>query len=119
MMTLTNNGKRRLGISGSPAVILEPGKSVQVTPATLKIMGQNRTVIKWLERGVLSVKDDDGKAAEVPEPTAEALPEGLTGEGVETHKLGGGWYEVFVNGFKVTDKSVREDEAEAIAAEYE
>jgi len=47
------------------------------------------------------------------------LPEGITGQGTEVHHLGGGWYEVYVNGFKVTDRNVRKDEAKTIAEEYE
>jgi len=46
------------------------------------------------------------------------LPDGVTGEGIEVHHKGGGWYEVYVNGFKVTDTNVRKDEANDVAAEY-
>ena len=140
MKLLKNNGKRRLGIPGRPAIILSPGDSVPVTEEQIEEMRQNKTVDKWLERGVLSlVKPDDVK----PEPTPAkvaipkrplssrlnsghsdkrekvVLPDGVTGEGTETHHKGGGWYEVYVNGFKVTDSNVRKDVAQEIAAEYE
>ena len=104
-------------------------------------MGDNKTVARWLASGVLTTQDSDAKtdtAAPVkPLPPAEprqrvrprvgdrtdkreelVLPDGVTGEGVEVHHRGGGWYEVYVNGFKVTDTNVRKDEAQDIAAEY-
>ena len=130
MKVLRNAGKRRLGIPGRPAIILAPGESAPITDSQLAAMERNKTVARWLDRGVLSVSDSDGKEPEAkkakPKPKRnrrddredQVLPEGVTGEGVETHHKGGGWYEVYVNGFKVSDSNIRKDEAESMAAEY-
>ena len=139
MKVLRNNGSRRLGIPGRPAIILAPGDTAPVTAAQLADMERNRTVSRWLERGVLTVRDSDANDLEPAPPVRSApprqrvrprvggrtdvreelvLPDGVTGEGVEIHHNGGGWYEVYVNGFKVTDTNVRKDEAEDVAKEY-
>jgi len=139
MKVLRNNGTRRLGIPGRPAIILAPGDTVPVTDAQIAEMGRNRTVSRWLERKVLVVRDGNANDPDPVPPVRSAtprqrvrprvggrtdvreelvLPEGVTGEGIEVHHNGGGWYEVYVNGFKVTDSNVRKDEAQDIAAEY-
>ena len=140
MKVLKNSGTRRLGIPGRPAIILAPGETVPVTDDQLESMGDNKTVARWLDRGVLTTEDSDAKQPEAPvkplqpaEPRQRVrprvgsradkreelvLPDGVTGEGVEIHHSGGGWYEVYVNGFKVTDSNVRKDEAQEVAAEY-
>ena len=139
MKVLKNNGSRRLGIPGRPAIILAPGDSVPVTAGQLADMERNRTVSRWMERGVLTVRASDANEpaparivrSAPPRPRVRprvggrtdtreelVLPDGVTGEGVETHHKGGGWYEVYVNGFKVTDTNVRKGEAEDVAAEY-
>ena len=135
MKVLINKGRRRLGIPGRPAIILDPNQSVEITEARQDEISRNRTVARWLETGTLIITDD-GKPQE-PKAIVTArrsaittkakrdqreeivLPEGVTGKQVETHHLGGGWYEVYVNGFKVTDRNVRKDEAKTIAEEYE
>lgn len=134
MKVLVNNCSRRLGIPGRPAIILAAKESVSINDNQVEAMKQNRTVSRWLERGVLSIRDHDGKEDEhvkvIPNKRAGVrgrrddreklvLPEGVTGEGVETHEKGGGWYDLYVNGFKATTKSVRKDEVNAMAAEYE
>ena len=140
MKVIRNSGSRRLGIPGRPAIILAPGDTVPVTDAQLADMDRNRTVSRWLERGVLTVRDGNAKELDKPAlPVRSApprqrvwpsvggradkreelvLPDGVTGEGIEVHHKGGGWYEVYVNGFKVTDTNVRKDEAQDVAAEY-
>jgi hypothetical protein len=136
MKVLRNSGTRRLGIPGRPALILSPGESVPVTESQLDEMGRNRTVTRWIDRGVLTVQDSDasdlGPAKTAPprqrvRPRVGSrtdkreelvFPDGVTGEGIEIHHKGGGWYEVYVNGFKVTDNNVRKDEATDVAAEY-
>jgi len=141
MKQLTNMGTRRLGIAGRHALILNPRESAQVTDAQVTEMKKNRTTARWLEAGVLVLTGDDGnievhvpiqrqkrspaiavrKIPRVDRDKREeaVLPEGVEGEGVEHHHAGGGWWDVYVNGFKVTDRKVRKDEAESIAAEYE
>lgn len=140
MKVLRNSGSRRLGIPGRPAIILAPGDSIPVDDAQLKDMERNRTVARWLDRGVLTLRDADAKELEKAAPPVRSapprqrvrprvggrtdkreelvLPDGVNGEGVEIHHKGGGWYEVYVNGFKVTDSNVRKDEADEIATEY-
>ena len=127
MKTLTNNAGRRLGVPGRHALILNPGESVEITDQQLADIKSNRVSARWLERGVIAVSED-GKPVTVKVKTEEPkskpaanpdLPEGLTGEGAEVHHEGGGWYSVYINGFKVTDTNLRKDEAEDTAAEYE
>ena len=143
MKVLVNTGKRRLGIPGRPsAIILRPGESVPVDDKQIAELENNRTVSKWLHHGTLSIRDADGEpVAPKREPLPgsglkrvaperpvrvkndvreeQTLPEDVKGEGVEISQRGGGWYDVYVNGFKVTDKTVRKDEATDIAARYE
>lgn len=139
MKALVNKGKRRLGVPGRPAIILNPGESVPIDDAQIKELHKNRTIERWLERGVLKICDESdvektpkktvpqtrpakniprvGRRNDNREP--QVLPKGVKGEGVELHHKGGGWYEVFVNGFVVTDSNVRKADAEQIATEYE
>ena len=139
MKVLRNSGSRRLGIPGRPAIILAPGDTTPVTDEQLADMGRNRTVARWLDRGVLTTRDSNAEDPAPAPPVRSApprqrqrprvggrtdkreelvLPDGVTGEGIEVHHKGGGWYEVYVNGFKVTDSNVRKDEANDVAAEY-
>lgn len=139
MKTLTNTGRRRLGIPGRPALILNPNQGEPVTDEQIETFCKNRTVVRWLDSGVLKLTDgteevevEHVKVAPKPQRrsglrkqlkrdarTPVKLPEGVEGEGVEKHHAGGGWWNVYVNGFQVTDRKVRKDEAESIAAEYE
>ena len=140
MTLLTNTGRRRIGIPVRPALILDGGQSVSVTDEEVNAIRKNRTVERWLESGVLTLSDGPVKVEvdvethktfapqrkprvpKIAKPdTREVvnLPEGVTGEGVECHHAGGGWWEVYVNGFKVTDRKVRKDESESIASEYD
>lgn len=143
MKVIINTGRRRLGVPGRPALILEPNNPVAVTGEQLDVMRKSRTVQRWLEIGLLVLADADNVPAptfdETPQPKkptglvvqerrtkhkADAreevkLPDGVSGQGVELNHLGGGWWEVWVNGFKVTDRNVRKAEAKSIASEYE
>lgn len=139
MKVLKNNGKRRLGIAGRPAIILAPGEFVPVDKTQIKEMKKNRTVSRWIKTGLLELCDEcdiksepakvvtpkrgsghrHGRGMKNDERETVVLPKGVTGKGAELHHKGGGWYEVYVNGFKVTDTNVRKNEAEAIATEYE
>lgn len=142
MKVITNKGRRRLGIPGSPALVLGAEESAKVTDKQVAEFEKNRTTKLWLERGVL-VLTDEGEDAGPPDMKpkqrhssgivkpgrgirperdkreVEELPDGVEGDGVEMHHSGGGWWSVYVNGFKVTDRKVRKDEAESIAKEYE
>ena len=148
---VTNAGKRRLGLSGLPSVVLAPGESVNVTDEQYNSFIKNKTIVRWIDHGVVTV-DGAPKAkakAKVPppvkakpeiktpaitesKPTAElvdsqpsltvpdteALPDGLTGEGIELYEHGNGWYSVYVHGFLVTDTKLRKEAAEAVMEEY-
>ena len=143
-LKLTNTGRRRLGILGRPALIIEAGQSVPITEQRLEEIKSNRTSARWLERGILTVSDGNEpvkvevdvkptppvtRKERIPQPLPQdrerdkreevELPEGVEGTGTELHHAGGGWWEVYVNGFKVTDRKVRKDEAESIAEEYD
>jgi len=134
-MKLTNNARRRLGIPGRPAIILEPDQTVEITDDQLKVIKANRTVERWLDSGILTVGEPVHKVKIEKQPKVierkttgmkerdkredVPLPDGITGEGTELYNAGGGWYQVYVNGFKVTDKSGRKDEAESLSTEYE
>jgi len=138
MKQLINKGRRRLGVPGRPAIILDPNQSVVIDDRQADEIQKNRTCARWLQVGVLVLTESDGVVIQpekvVRQPIVRkrqrvvakrdereevVLPESVTGEGVEIHHLGGGWYEVWVNGFKVTDKNIRKDTAQAIAGEYE
>jgi hypothetical protein len=141
MNVLINKGRRRLGISGRPAIILNAEESVKIDDDQLAEISKNRTVARWIDTGVLAVLsedelDDQAKIKSKPTPPqkprpvrraraikkddrkVEPLPDGVTGEGFEIHHSGGGWYQVYVNGFRVTDRAVRKDEAEAMSSDY-
>lgn len=136
MTTVTNNGKRRLGIAGRPSIILDPGQTSEPLSAErYQSILSNRVNARWIEAGILLVKGADAPAPkaskeEAPKETGKGkkeklvalpddFPEDLTGEGVELHHTGGGWYDVYVNTFKVTsDQKVKKARALEIAAEY-
>ncbi len=143
MKVLTNKGRRRLGVPGRPALILDAGQGISISDSQIDEIHKNRTVVRWLQSGILVITDgpidlnpvqekQPAKAAPKARPRSGVrtaakrdqreplvLPEGVTGEGTELHHVGGGWYHVYVNGFAVTDRTVRKDEAESIATEYE
>lgn len=138
MKRIINNGRRRLGIPGRPALILNPGESSEVNAAQIASFEQNKTTARWLEVGVLAIVESDDeperatitpkRVSHVDELRASKprdvrqeskLPDGVPSEGVAKHHIGGGWYQVYVNGFLVTDRNVRKDEAESIASEYD
>jgi hypothetical protein len=140
MKRIINHGRRRLGISGRPAIILGPNESQEITEQQEQALRENRTNANWLQNGVIEIVDGDAPIEPKPmikperqkvvsattrpgtprdERQDEPLPEGLTGEDVEMHHLGGGWYQVYVNGFKATDRNVRKAEAEEITKDYQ
>ena len=140
-MQIINKAKRRLGIPGRRALLLDPGQSELISEKQLEEMKKNRTVARWIQSGVLLISEDgspaqgkivNAKQQQVkvypgerkvpvhPRDTNPApnLPDGIKGKGAEFNHLGGGWWEVYINGFKVTDKNVRRQEADSIAADY-
>jgi hypothetical protein len=140
MKLLKNKSRRRLGIPGRPAIVLRPDESVPISDNQIEEIQRNRTVARWLNSEVLELIDQSDSEKEPSRKVVKStrpekpryrrnksndvretlvLPDGVTGEGVEVHHKGGGWYEVYANGFLVTDKNVRKDEAQNIAKEYE
>ena len=118
MNTLTNTGRRRLGLPGRPAIVLDPGQTVEISDGQLKAIMANSTSARWVNSGVLSLNGGVVKVDTVTAATKLDIPEKLTGSGVELYDRGGGWWDIYVNGFKVLDKSVRRAKAEELAEEY-
>ena len=136
---LTNKGQRRLGVPGRPAIILRPNESAILNEQQVADIHKNRTVTRWIKSGILELSDTDetvepkkvrSKIAPRSRPRIKGvtmrdkreelvLPKGITGKGVEINHVGGGWWEIYVHGFKVTDRNVRKDERDEIAKEYE
>jgi len=105
-MKLVNTSNRDRHIPLSEGVVLAPGESVDLTPDDVLRLERYPVVSNWIHLGFLTMGE--------PEQVEEA-PE----DGVHIQEHGSGWYSVHVNGFKVTDVKVREEEALRIAAEYE
>jgi hypothetical protein len=137
MKRIVNKGRRRLGIPGRPAIILGPNEAAEVEDSAYKALLNNKTVARWFEYGVLVIEKTERPnhdklvtpRSKRVEPlrtrrtedkrTEEPVPEGVSETGIVIHHAGGGWYQVYVNGFKVTDRNVRKDEAESIVKDYE
>jgi hypothetical protein len=51
-------------------------------------------------------------------PQAPSVPPPLQNNVATAEGIGGGWYNVLVNGEKINDKSLRKDEADALVASY-
>lgn len=131
--TVTNNGRRRIGVPVRQAFVLAVGETREITDKELAELESNNTAVRWIASGILSVRKGKASAKKAVEPDAptkeepeespsdnlQDLPEGLTGEGIEYEVFGGGWCHLWVNGFRVTDKKVRKSEAEEMAADYE
>lgn len=143
---VTNNAGRRIGLPIRQAFTLDPGETREVTDGQLSEMESNKTTSRWMDSGVLTVDSEQprppkkakaspgddpppealtkpekgGKTqTKAEEEPAEELPEGITGEGIEYEQYPGGWYHLWVNGFRVTqDNKVRKAEAEHMAKEY-
>lgn len=129
-MKLTNKAGRALGLPGAfLSLVVEPGETIEITQTQLEEFKGNATVNRWLNSGTLQLGDvppapahgpviEDEVEWREPENTAD-VPDYVPEDGVYVHHLGGGFYEVWVNQFKVTDENVRgKPAAEAIAAEY-
>lgn len=130
MKKITSNARRRLGLPGRPALVLDPGQTAEISDEQIFSLKGNRIASRWLASGILVIEGEEAEAkpaprvrppepAKKPEPAQADLPAGVTGDGVETVHIGGGWFRVYVNGFEVSDGNVRKDKAETIAKEYE
>lgn len=136
MTTITNNSKRRLGLSGRPSLVLRPGEtSEEITAGRFTSFCNNKTTVRWIASGLLTVNDPPEGVVDLPDlskpsevkgksDTKEVkdeleLPEGITGEGKELHQVSRGQYDVYINGFKVTDETVSKKKAGEIMDEYE
>ncbi|MGH8034021.1 MAG: hypothetical protein ACREO9_02260 [Lysobacterales bacterium] len=105
---------------------MDIGETLNISPAQYFAMCESKIACRWVETGVLLVTDapQPWKQPELKRPAVEdqvnanQLPAELTGEGVEQFHTGGGWWDVYVNGFKVTIEKVRKAEAQQIAEEY-
>lgn len=129
-MKLMNCHSRRLGVMGLPGNELDPGQAVEIHPDELeRIKSRNATVRRWLRSGILEVVDaDDVPVPEVesepepkspPPPPPDELPEGVEPTGVHLFHHGAGYYDVYVDGIKVTDDRIRgKKKANEVADEY-
>jgi hypothetical protein len=106
MIRLINKVSRSIGLAGDPSVVLDVGGVTEVTLEHFDNLRRNRRTRDWLEKGLVEA-ELLGKTAVVKPP-----------EGVEIVPQGGGWFRVLVNGTDVGEKSLRIDEAEALAADY-
>lgn len=120
MIRLINNANRALGLPGAPSVILEKGGFADVTQDHFEGLMENKTVAAWVSQGIVGVHEQrSDQAGEKPAESAPKTNEKPTSPGVQVVAKGGGWFRVLVNGVDVAERSLRKDEAEAMAAEYE
>ena len=123
-MKLINCSKRERGIPyPEETKRLGPGEEMPIDIVQYDHLLSHPMAQAWLQQGLIKI--ERGDAAE-PEPAAHSderdhdpLPEGLTGQGTEIHDHGGGWFSVYHEGMPCTDVKIREEQAKAIAAEYE
>ena len=119
-MKLTNNYKRALGIVISPAVeaiVLEAGKSADITADDLKALKENKTTKKWLDDGIISV--DGETAVDEDDDSDSEDPDGENdGETAVVKHLGGGHYNVFIGEEKLSEENLSKEDAEKLADEY-
>ena len=120
MKTVTNNAKRRLGLPGRPALLLNPGESKTIEDSQVAEIETSNIAKGWIRSGLVSISDGAETEEKSEDPKSDQdLPEGLTGKGFEIFNEGSGWYSAWVNGFKVTDSKVRKKAAEALRKEYD
>ena len=110
-MIIKNTSNRDRCIPMQPSVILAPQETREVSRSELVRLDGYPMFRNWVHMGHITVIGDEVVASE---PEAEEVIE----DGVSIEDHGNGWYSVHVNGFKVTDVKVREDEAQRIAADY-
>lgn len=119
-MKLRNNSKTARGIPFPDEFkVIQPGQELPVRPEDLKEMLLVGSFKVLVNVGTISVLDGEAPEPKDPEHRPEPKPAELTGEGVEFEALGGGWVHVWVNGLKVTDKGVRQAQADEIAKDYQ
>jgi len=106
MIRLINKVSRSIGLAGDPSVVLDVGGVVEVTEEHFDNLRRNRRTRDWLDKGLVEA-ESLGKTAKVKAP-----------EGVEIVPQGGGWFRVFTNGVDVGERSLRIEDAEALAADY-
>lgn len=108
MYLLKNKAKRAIGLpSPYRSVVLEVGESEEVTDKHFEELMKATSTVNAIEQGTVEV-------TYLPNPVAPP-PE----RGVKLVSKSGGWWLVYVNGHPVTDKAVRKEEAERMAAEYQ
>jgi len=120
-MKLKNNTGRERILHGPVEMYTLPARGeISITERELIDLKRHGNTKNWLHKGYITVEEGEPEPKPEPKPGGGPdLPEGVTGEGTEVFHHGAGWYSVFVNGMPCTDKRLRKDDAEAIAADYE
>lgn len=120
-MKLVNTSSRDMAIPTQiETTILKPNEFLVVSKTELEQLKRDSQIRNWLHRGMLSTQSGGNTehAADKPKEEKSDLPEGVTGKGVEIVEHKGGWFSVHVDGMPCTDKKVRKDQADEIAADY-
>lgn len=111
MYTLTNKGKREVGLPAPVygAIVLLAGGFVQISNDHYEELIKTLQTQDAIRNGIIVVKHCEDK------PKVEEWVD----SGVKLVSQKGGWWKVYVNGHLVTDKAVRKEEAEKIAVQYQ
>lgn len=131
MIRLINKSGRALGLPCAryPSIILEMDEEKVITDQHFDEVKVNKTVTRWINDGFVLVQQlsdpkPDGLTVTVLKPKPETpvmagVDDDYRPAQVKCISAGGGWWHVYVNDEKVTDKAVRKAEAEKIATEYD
>lgn len=120
-MKLKNNTGRDRVLRGPVEMYSLPARGeITVSSIELEEMKRHGNTRNWLHKGYISVEEGEAPVAKLKdERDHPPLPEGVTGEGLEIHHHGAGWYSVYVDGMPCTDAKVRKEQADEIAKDYE
>lgn len=118
MIRLINNAHRALGLPGARSVVLKRGGSEVVEQSHFEELMTNRTVAAWIAQGIITAEELNGDEKQPSAEPKQPQDDKKKPSQVQMIHQGGGWWKVLVNGHEATDKNVRKEKAEQIAAEY-
>jgi len=121
MIRLINKAERGLGLPGLrfPAISLEKnGGEEVITDEHFDELSANKTVASWIAAGFVLIQKI-GEPKSKPGTEKDVEKDDLRPAQVKTVNTGNGWWHVYVNDEKVTDKAVRKAAAKKIAAGYD
>jgi len=108
MYLLTNKSNRAIGLPCTyRSVVLGVDDSEEVTEEHWDALCNSQPVAEAYDKGMFAVERLDGTPSPKPD------------RGVKLESKGGGWWIVYVNGYPVSEKAVRKEEAERMAEEYQ